>query len=70
VIHMTSHTTNGAALRNMRMNHQDIGDQARHVPRSVFGELDLPPGSQFDGGFVDTGSGDLRFESQGSAPSF
>jgi hypothetical protein len=76
VIHVTSHTTNDVANGDLTTNHanfqnvQGVGDQGNAYRGQATGTSTLHQDPTNDGGFVDTGSGDLRFESKGSAPNF
>lgn len=76
VIHVTSHTTNDLANGDLTTNHanfqnvQGLGDQGNAYRGQTTGTSTFHQDPTNDGGFVDTGSGDLRFESQGSAPNF
>jgi hypothetical protein len=76
VIHVTSHLTNDLANGDLTTNHanfqnvQGVGDQGNAYRAQTAGTSTFHQDPTNDGGFVDTGSGDLRFESQGSASNF
>jgi hypothetical protein len=76
MIHFASHTTNDSANGDLTTNHtnfqnvQGVGDQGNTYRGQSSGTSTFHQDPTNDGGFVDTGSGDLRFESSGSAPNF